>query len=112
MKSLIVIAFLITSVSSFASYYTTQSFSKIFFAESEKDLVAKVEAAIPSIEAGQDEDLSRSMGYQNCAPIHPRHIKIGKLFIKKIYSRVDGVLVPKVRGMLVVSHNHCFEASH
>ena len=112
MKSLIAIALLITTTTSFASYYTTQSFSKIFYAATEAELVKNVEAAIPSIEAGEDEGLSQSMRFQQCLPIHPRHIKIGKLFIKKVYKKVDGVLVPQVRGMLVVSHNHCFESSH
>ena len=112
MKSLIVALTLLVSASSFAAGYTTQSFSKIFYAATEAELVAAVEAAIPSIQAGEDKELSRSMGYQQCAPIHPRHIKIGKLFIKKRYTTVDGVLVPNYRGMLVVSHNRCFESNH
>lgn len=112
MKSLIVIALLMTSVSSFASGYGTQSFSKIFYAASEAELVADVEAAIPMIEAGQDKKLSSSMWYQACRPIAPRHIKIGELFVKKVYSMVDGVLAPKFAGTLVISHNRCLESSH
>lgn len=112
MKSLLVIALLVTSVSSFAVGYVTQSFSKIFYASTEAELVEMVEAAIPAIEAGEDRDLTRSMGFQRCSPIHPRHIKIGKLFIKKIYSKENGTLAPKFKGTLVVSHNHCFEGRH
>lgn len=112
MKSLLTIALLTASVSSFATVFSTQSFSKIFYASSEAELVEQVEAAIPSIEAGEDKELSRSMRFQRCSPIHPRHIKIGKLFIKKIYSKENGTLTPKLKGTLVVSHNRCFEGRH
>ena len=112
MKSLVLAIALVASTSSFAAGYVTQSFSKIFYAPTEAELVEKVEAAIPSIQAGEDKELSNSMRFQQCNPIHPRHIKIGKLFIKKRYTTVDGVLVPNYRGMLVVSHNHCFESNH
>ncbi|WPU66797.1 hypothetical protein [Peredibacter starrii] len=112
MKALIVAVALIASAQSFAAGYVTQSFSKIFYAPTEAELVEKVEAAIPSIQAGEDKELTRSMEFQACSPIHPRHIKIGKLFIKKRYTTVDGVLVPNYRGMLIVSHNRCFESNH
>jgi hypothetical protein len=112
MKSLIALAVLFVTTTSFASWYTTQSFSKIFYADTEAQLVQDVEAAIPAIEAGEDKDLSFSMRAQQCSPIESRYIKIGKLFIKKVYKKVDGVLVPQVRGMLVVSHTHCFESVH
>lgn len=112
MKSLIAIALLVTATSSYAVWWSTQSFSEIFYADSEAQLVSDVEAAIPAIEAGEDESLTQSMLFQNCKPIEPRYIKVGKLFIKKVYKKVDGVLVPQYKGTLVVSHTHCFESAH
>lgn len=112
MKSLFAIALLAAATSSYAIWWSTQSFSKIFYAETEEQLVADVEAAIPAIEAAQDKGLTQSMKFQNCKPIEPRYIKVGKLFTKKVYKKVDGVLVPQYKGTLVVSHTHCFEASH
>ena len=112
MKTIILAAALLASTSSFAAGYVTRSFSKIFYAPTEAELVEKVEAAMPAIQAGEDKELSRSMEFQDCKPIHPRHIKIGKLFIKKRYITVDGVLVPNYRGLLIVNHNNCYESGH
>lgn len=109
MKTMILTVFLFVTASSFAAGFVKKSFSKNFYAATETELVSLVEAAIPEIEAGHDKELTRSMKLHKCRPIHPRHIKVGKLFIKKVYQRVDAVLVPRFRGTLIVSHNHCFE---
>lgn len=112
MKMLVLAITLLVSAQLFAVSYHQQSFSKIFYAQTEAELVEKVEAAIPSIQAGDDKELTRSMQFQKCDPIRPSYIKIGKLFIKKRYTTVDGVLVPSYRGQLVVTHTRCAEFYH
>ena len=110
MKTFALMAALLVSTSSFAAGWTTQSFGKYFYAPTEEEVLAQVEAAIPTIAAGQDKELSRSMEFQDCRPIHPRHIKIGKTFVKKFWRNDNGTLVVKYRAILTVSHNHCFES--
>ncbi len=107
MKTIVLIAALALSASSFAAGYETNSFGKYFWASSEEEVVSMIEAAIPSIKAGQDKELTQSMKFQRC-DVHPRHIKIGKTFIKKFYRTVDGTLEAKFRGLLIVSNNRCF----
>jgi hypothetical protein len=108
MKSIIVIAALALSASSFAGMpFETQSFGLYFWGSSEEEVVSMIEEAIPSVQTGDYKDLAKSMTFQRCAPIHPRHIKIGKTFIKKFYKNVDGKLSVSYRGLLTVSHNHC-----
>lgn len=110
MKSLLVIAFLTASFSSFGAGYVNKNFYKYFYATTEAELVAQVETAIPGIEAGEDKDLNRSMRFQRCQ-MNPRYINVGKLYIKKIYSKEDGVLVSKFKGILTVSNRRCFESN-
>lgn len=112
MKTVIALTFLLASFSSFASQYVSESFSKMFYASSEAELVAAVEAAIPAIQNGEDKGLTQSMKFQNCAPIEARYIKVGKLLIKKLYKTENGVLVPSYRGQLIVTHTHCFVTYH
>ena len=111
MKTIVLIAALALSASSFAAGYETQSFGKYFWASTEAEVVEMIEEAIPSIKAGEDKELTQSMKFQNC-DVHPRHIKIGKTFIKKFYRTVDGVLVSKYRGLVTVSNNRCFVSNH
>ncbi len=111
MKTIVLIATLALSASSFAAGYETQSFGKYFWASTEAEVVEMIEEAIPSIKAGEDKELNQSMKFQNCT-VHPRHIKIGKTFIKKFYRTVDGVLVSKYRGLVTVSNNRCFVSNH
>src|SRR3989344_6675833 len=107
MKTVILMTALLASFSSFAAGYETQSFGKYFWASSEEEVVAMIEAALPTIKAGQDKELSRSMEFQRCE-VHPYNIKIGKTFIKKFYRTVNGNLEAKFRGLLVVSNTRCF----
>lgn len=109
MKFAFITILLLASVLSFGAGYISKSFSKIFYAPSEAELVQIVESSIPSIERGDDEDLTRSMKRERC-DFHTGKIKVGKLFIKKIYTKVDGALVAKYRGLLVVNHSRCFES--
>ena len=113
MKTFALMAALLVTTSSFATSFTTQSFGKYFYASTEEEVVALMEAAIPTLAAGQDKEISQSMEFQNCAPIHPRHIKVGKkTFIKKFWRNDNGTLVVTYRGLVTVSHNRCMEYSN
>lgn len=107
MKTFIAALALTLSASSFAMPFETQSFGLYFWGSSEEEVVSMIEEAIPSVKTGNYEDLAKRMGFQNCAPIHARHIKIGKTFVKKFYKNVDGKLEVSYRGLLTVSHNRC-----
>jgi len=111
MKVLIASAFIFASLSASAANWTSKTFSKVFYAPTEVELVQEVEAAIPAIEAGEDEELTRSMKRENCDFLGGagNRISTGKLFIKKIYKRDGKALSPVYRGILVVKHNRCFE---
>lgn len=107
MKTIIAALALTLSASSFAMPFETQSFGLYFWGSSEEEVVTMIEEAIPSVQTGEFEDLAKRMGFQRCAPISARHIKIGKTFIKKFYKNVNGTLSVSYRGLLTVSHNRC-----
>ena len=108
MKVLIASAFIFASLSASAANWTAKTFSKVFYAPTEVELVQEVEAAIPAIEAGEDEELTRSMKREKC-DLSGNRISAQNLIIKKIYKRDGKVLNPVYRGILVVKHNRCFE---
>ncbi len=105
MKTIVLIAALALSASSFAAGYETNTFSKIFWGTSEEEVLSMVEAALPTIK--EDKGLLQSMKFQNC-DTHPRHIKIGNTLIKKFYRNVNGTLEAKYRATLIVKNNRCF----
>jgi len=109
MKTIVLIAALALSASSFAAGYESKSFSKTFWATSEEEVLAMVEAALPTIK--EDKALLRSMKFQKCNT-HPRNIKIGNTLVKKFYRTVDGTLEAKFRAMLIVKNTRCFVNNH
>lgn len=105
MKTIVLIAALALSASSFAAGYETNTFSKIFWGTSEEEVLSMVEASLPTIK--EDKDLLQSMKFQKC-DTHPRHIKIGNTLVKKFYRNVNGTLEAKYRATLIVKNNRCF----
>lgn len=109
MKLFVLVAFVLTSLTASAAGYRSKMFTKVFYAETEEQLLADVEAAIPLIEDYQDEDLIRSMKRERCDFLGKGRIRAGKLFVKKVYKREGKAMVAKYRGLLMVTHNRCFE---
>ena len=105
MKTIVLIAALALSASSFAAGYETNTFTKIFWGASEEEVLSKVEASLPTFK--EDKELLQSMRFQKC-DTHARNIKIGNTLVKKFYRTVDGTLEAKFRAMLIVKNTRCF----
>ena len=99
---------LLIALNSFGAFAGTKFFSKSFKAETEAELVAQVEAAIPSIKDGSDRSVRSDLRFEGCWPINERYIKIQTLSISKYYKPVeDGSLVPYYSGSLSFLHKGC-----
>ena len=99
---------LVIALNSFGAFAGTKFFSKSFKAETEAELVAAVEAAIPSIKNGTDRSVRSDLQFEGCWPVNERYIKIQTLSISKYYKLTeDGSLAPYYSGSLSFLHNGC-----
>ncbi|MFP5385557.1 MAG: hypothetical protein ACLGHN_05720 [Bacteriovoracia bacterium] len=107
MKTVIALILALNSFAAFAGF-STKFFSKSFKAETEAELVAAVEAAIPSIKNGTDRSVRQDFHYEGCWPVSERYIKIKTLSISKFYKlNDDGSLLPYYSGSLSFLHRGC-----
>lgn len=107
MKVYLAMTLILASVSGFAAN-RTKVFSMSFVAPTEADLVAEVEATIPSILDVTHPAVIQNLSYENCSPRSSRLIEVRSLSVSKYYNHEgNGVLAPYYRGILSYSHSRC-----
>ncbi|MFP5385558.1 MAG: hypothetical protein ACLGHN_05725 [Bacteriovoracia bacterium] len=106
MKTVIALVIALNSLSALAGFHT-KNFSKSFKASTEAELVALVEAAIPSIQDGSDRSLRQDFSYEGCWPVNAKQIKINSLSVAKYYKVEGETLAPYYSGSLSISHKSC-----
>ena len=108
MKTLLAIVLVALSVNVFAGQ-EAKRFSVKFTGESEADVMAQVEAAIPSIQNLTYKRLKRDMSFEQCWPLTAKYVEIDGLGIGKSYVYVNGKLTAVYTGRLSIWHTSCWE---
>ncbi|MFP5385559.1 MAG: hypothetical protein ACLGHN_05730 [Bacteriovoracia bacterium] len=107
MKTAIALVIALNSLSALAGGFHTKFFTKSFKASTEAELVALVEAAIPSIKDGSDRSVRQDFSFEGCWPVTAKQIKVNSLSVAKYYKAEGETLVPYYSGTLSFLHKNC-----